>query len=130
MQQADIVAELKGMWKKLKGEIRDTTATINDIKHAHEALILLNKKEDIGCEKCGAKEYLTADHIVPFWFLQQIGLMPELNFDADNIQILCRPCNQYKGARIDMLDKRTMPLLIKYIKLADERVNKLESISS
>ena len=45
------------------------------------------------CMKCGSTEHPSVDHIKPR------SLYPQLSLDADNLQILCRPCNSSKGNR-------------------------------
>jgi HNH endonuclease len=44
------------------------------------------------CRQCGAQQYLEYDHIIPF----SRGGASSVN----NVQLLCRQCNQKKGARI------------------------------
>ena len=44
------------------------------------------------CRQCGAQQYLEFDHIIPF----SRGGASSVN----NVQLLCRQCNQKKGARI------------------------------
>lgn len=44
------------------------------------------------CVKCGAAEDLTIDHVVPF---SRGG-----ECTAENFQVLCRRCNQSKGAKL------------------------------
>lgn len=44
------------------------------------------------CKWCGATDDLTIDHIWP----QVLGG----GHDLDNLQVLCRPCNSSKGARV------------------------------
>jgi len=48
------------------------------------------KRDKYKCKKCGAKEDLTIDHIIPF----SGGGTTEIN----NLATLCRKCNSKKGA--------------------------------
>jgi 5-methylcytosine-specific restriction protein A len=47
-------------------------------------------KENDYCTRCGSRESLTADHIIP-----PLGI-ESLFFDADNLQTLCGTCNRIK----------------------------------
>lgn len=69
------------------------------------------------CEKCGRKDHLTVDHIIPVHILTALYIEPEyFNDDGDNLGVLCRWCNKLKGAQLDHLDPRTPKLLVKYVK--------------
>ena len=57
------------------------------------------------CEKCGSKEKLTRDHIIPKSF-------GGVN-NAVNIQILCKSCNEEKGATVAVYTPRKR--VIKYV---------------
>lgn len=50
------------------------------------------KRDGYQCKKCGSKEWLTIDHIIP---VSQGGPDRE-----HNMQTLCRVCNQVKGSEI------------------------------
>lgn len=45
------------------------------------------------CMKCGGNERISVDHIKPR------SLYPMLEFDYDNLQVLCTPCNSSKSNR-------------------------------
>lgn len=60
---------------------------------------------------------VTVDHIIPVHFMEQMGLFDEILHDAENFQLLCRMCNQYKGNRLDFSNKKTLCLLEKYIQI-------------
>jgi hypothetical protein len=65
------------------------------------------------CAKCGSSKFLTVDHIVPVFILEQFGLdrfevLYNLNI---NFQILCRYCNQEKPARLDPRNPKTYEVL-------------------
>ena len=49
------------------------------------------------CERCGATDDLTVDHVVP------IARAPELALDVSNLEVRCRRCNASKGARAPRL---------------------------
>lgn len=52
------------------------------------------------CSTCGAREDLTVDHIVP------LTERPDLAYDLDNLDILCRSCNSAKDAHLGGWGKR------------------------
>lgn len=71
------------------------------------------------CAKCGddgSKFYLTIDHIIPKFILQQLGVNLKVHFDPYNLQVLCKRCNIIKGCRLDIHNELTKPLLLRYIK--------------
>lgn len=45
------------------------------------------------CMKCGSKEHIAVDHILPY------SLFPEKRLDFNNMQVLCRSCNSSKSNR-------------------------------
>jgi len=64
-------------------------------------MISKQKKEKIKkkwgrCSKCGSREHLTIDHIVPKAIIEATGWVKP----QDNYQVLCRNCNLRKGIRI------------------------------
>lgn len=63
------------------------------------------------CEKCGAIENLTRDHIIPKWLYKRLdnlhfGIKVDTKFKKNlgqtNIQTLCAICNSEKGGRLEM----------------------------
>lgn len=52
----------------------------------------LLERDGKACRRCGATDRLELDHIYPY----SLG-GPTVE---DNLQVLCRPCNQAKGARV------------------------------
>ena len=50
------------------------------------------------CEKCGAQQNLTKDHIVP---RSMGGVLAQCN-----LQVLCKQCNEEKGATIKLFTQR------------------------
>lgn len=68
------------------------------------------------CTKCKRTDHLTVDHIIPVSFLIDIGMDKiEMCNDEENFQVLCRWCNRQKGAKLDHLNPKTVPLLKKYV---------------
>ena len=59
------------------------------------------------CLKCGSKEKMTADHIIP------VTLGGTSNIE--NIQPLCQSCNSSKGTKTT--DYRTMPMAERFMQL-------------
>lgn len=56
------------------------------------------------CQRCGATDDLTADHIVPLDLLFAHGITDdaiEQALDVDNLTTLCRPCNSRKAEHVD-----------------------------
>lgn len=64
---------------------RDTVKTAYD-----HLFIAIGRRDGFSCARCGAAFELELDHIIPV----SLGGTSDL----DNLQILCRPCNQKKGA--------------------------------
>lgn len=74
-------------------------------------------KEGGICEKCNrAVPILTVDHIVPVSILDMFDETGNLKFDLeDNFQLLCYPCNRFKGCRLDKTNPKTRKLLLDLI---------------
>jgi len=60
-------------------------------KNSKKIFKRISNRDGNFCRKCGAKNKLTVDHIIP---LSKGG-----SNDDDNFQILCISCNQNKGAK-------------------------------
>lgn len=69
------------------------------------------------CERCERTELslLTVDHIIPVEILLLMGVERTETYDEENFAVLCRICNAIKSNRMDFGDKRTKPLLLKYL---------------
>lgn len=67
------------------------------------------------CPRCSGNTILTVEHIIPAFLLEQLGLDDAVVNDAENMELLCIPCNRYKAGRIDLVHPKTIPLLKKYI---------------
>lgn len=71
---------------------------------------------DGACSKCGRKDHLTVDHVIPVSLLNQLCIPKEEHYDdEENFDILCRWCNRQKGAELDHLNPKTPKLLQKYV---------------
>mgnify|MGYP001568265223 FL=1 len=77
------------------------------------------------CVKCGAMNRpMTIDHIVPIFFIDSFDLTGTAKYeDEDNFQILCRPCNILKAGRFDLTNRKTIPIIKKYLKLYESSNN-------
>ena len=68
------------------------------------------------CESCYVFGLLTVDHIVPVSFIDSFDLTGTAKYeDAENFQMLCRPCNTLKAGRFDKRNPKTIPIIKKYI---------------
>lgn len=67
------------------------------------------------CERCGQMRLLTVDHIFPVSYLHAWGFVDDISDDNENFQLLCRACNELKGANFDFTNPKTVPLIRKYI---------------
>jgi hypothetical protein len=68
------------------------------------------------CRKCGREEWLTIEHIVPVHFMRDMGIPDyETYDDKENLQILCKMCNTFKGGRFDFSDPRTKQVLLRLL---------------
>ena len=68
------------------------------------------------CKRCGRTEWLTIDHVVPAWILTDMGVSEHDTYtDFDNLQILCKPCNQFKSNRLDFANPQTKAVLLKHL---------------
>lgn len=69
------------------------------------------------CQKCNEVVHSrTVDHIIPVSILNCLDLTGEAMYeDEENFQLLCRPCNTMKAARIDRLNPKTKEIILKYL---------------
>ena len=95
--------------------------------HAHisrkkEAREKLAKKHKL-CTSCGSKDNLTVDHIIPVAVLKLFGIRRLATYDYEkhkkNLTLLCHTCNQAKGNKVDLSDKKIRRILLWYIKNHD-----------
>ncbi len=78
------------------------------------------------CIKCGSKEGLTVDHIVPQSLLEHFGLkdLDDIQNCEDNFQILCGLCNAFKRNRMDFIgNPKTFPLLKSFVQKLENNLN-------
>lgn len=76
----------------------------------------LAERDGLKCRRCGKTENLTVDHIVPKVILSDMGVSEKEKYaDYDNMEILCKVCNTFKGRRLDFSDPRTKEQLLKYL---------------
>lgn len=69
------------------------------------------------CPRCRLPGVMTIDHIVPKMLLEQFGIDWRTVFIRDNLQILCKACNGFKGNRLDFAHPKTIWLLESLIKI-------------
>jgi hypothetical protein len=91
-----VEAVLNTIIKKLKQELTSSSkpsASINPREHIPDEIKVFVWQRDQGrCVRCGSKERLEYDHIIP---IAKGG-----SNTARNIQLLCEKCNRSKGAKI------------------------------
>ncbi len=81
------------------------------------------KSANAECAKCGRKDHLTVDHIIPIAILELLCVpREERDEDEENFQWLCRWCNKLKGFSLDHLNPKTVPLLKKYVEQYEKDV--------
>lgn len=70
------------------------------------------------CSTCNKNvDTLSVDHIIPISLLDLLDLSRIAKYeDEENFQLMCAPCNHFKGHRIDIKNPKTAQLLYKYIK--------------
>ena len=90
-------------------------------------LLTIEKKETIAyirnkykeCQVCQWKANLTIDHIIPVSYLKNMGfysIETMTRRHRKNLELLCPQCNNKKGDKINLTDKRTRKLLVWYLK--------------
>lgn len=89
-------------------------------RYIESAYAVVSARDGAVCRRCGKTDTLTLDHVVPVWLIgQMLGLLRSQCYDDhENLEILCRRCNVFKGGRLDFLNPKTKPLLQKYVDLA------------
>lgn len=73
------------------------------------------QKKSGECARCHKDTQLSVEHIIPVYFLEQLGLQDEALNDDENFEYFCFPCNRFKGSRIDIAHPKTKILLTKYV---------------
>lgn len=70
-------------------------------------------QEQPWCSRCGSRENLTIDHIIPQMVCK---ILNNIRKDSkENLQVLCQDCNKLKGHLLDPKNPNTVRLLKKYI---------------
>lgn len=69
------------------------------------------------CAMCGeTKCPLTVDHIVPVQILNMLDETGDMQHNYEyNFQLLCIPCNTFKGNNLDMKNPKTKEILLKLL---------------
>ena|SRR3990167_3076594 len=75
------------------------------------------------CEKCGRKENLTLDHIIPKQIVIMFGIDLTLHLWRKNFQTLCKICNLFKMGKLDFSNPKTKPLLLELINALEDLPN-------
>lgn len=78
-----------------------------------------NKYRECQNEDCKSKDNLTIDHIVPVSYLKQLGFISIETLtmrQRKNLTILCGRCNNKKGDKIDLKNKKVKRLMVWYLK--------------
>lgn len=87
-------------------------------KAIREATAKVFERDGAWCKRCHKQDRLTLDHIVPISIVVMFGLARiETYGDIENLQVLCRGCNTFKGNRLDFANPKTKELLLKYLAL-------------
>jgi 5-methylcytosine-specific restriction endonuclease McrA len=101
-----------GYLTNIKNELREKGKLDN---LTAKRLVLLEqsffKDHAVKCEKCGRETNLTLDHTVPKDILKQFGIDTDREFMGENLRILCRPCNAFKGKQLDFSTPKTKEIL-------------------
>lgn len=99
----------------IKAKLAENKTTGNQVRVFIDAKRRELINENSVCKRCGTKDNLTLDHIVPISYLENFGLDVFAMIDEENFEILCRRCNQFKGDRLDFSNPKTKPLLLKFV---------------
>jgi 5-methylcytosine-specific restriction endonuclease McrA len=59
------------------------------------------------CERCGNRERLECDHVIP------MSEAPELALEPLNTRVLCRPCNRSRGNQVTDAEREQVLAAIK-----------------
>lgn len=103
-------------------EISAETGEVSKFKGAKKAIRAATEKvferDGAWCKRCHKQDRLTLDHIIPISIVVMFGFArAETYADIENLQVLCRGCNTFKGNRLDFSNPKTKELLLKYLSL-------------
>lgn len=62
--------------------------------------------------KCGRKDMLTVDHLVPKHILIDMGFDARRQWMPENFVLMCRPCNALKSGHLDFSNPKTKEILL------------------
>ena len=121
---------LREALRVLRKQIKDDKVSQADVSRHHNALTKMAVKQGKPCERCGRVLPLTIDHIVPARIILELGFDVTRIFDEENIQLYCRACNHFKAGRLDITNPKTLPILKKYIALAEPHEQGAEGVQN
>jgi len=103
------------MLQQIKQEIKQRRHEDNLTKSDLLALEKAFLRDRKICAKCGRTQELTVDHIVPRDILKQFGIDIDRTYIEENLQILCRICNTFKGNKLDFSNPKTKEILLRLL---------------
>lgn len=105
--------------RQLKNELREKKSldklNRGDLVALEQAWLKDHIESEGKCEKCPRKDNLTLDHIIPKDILKQFGIDTEREFMEENLRILCKTCNIFKGNQLDFSTPKTKEIMLKLL---------------
>ncbi len=102
--------------KELKERYKTDSLTKKHREVLERAIFEDLKTEQGKCYKCWRTDNLSLDHIVPKDILKMFGMDIDREILEGNYRIMCRPCNAFKGNKLDFAEPKTKELLLELIK--------------